>query len=122
MTAYLVYSDESAAQRDEQVIFVRGAQIAKNNGYEVSDDGILSKTVEGETTDSLTVCWDVPRQRADGKWVVRHPCEHSAASNEAWLAYVMRGITALSEIETPDWWPVAIPPQPHPTETDAVQS
>lgn len=111
MQTFLVYETEIEARRDERIIFRRGAQIAVNSGYEVDENGIASKNAEGETTDSLTVRWDRPRKRMDGKWVIRHPIMHDDARNEAWLTFVMAGIAAPAEVEDVSWWPV-VPAEP----------
>ena len=74
---YRVFNTESEAMAAE-------AAISKSMGY--SRPGVNAAT--GAVVPSvLTVRWDVPRQIADGRWVIVSPDDNT-------------GIEAA-----PDWWP-----------------
>lgn len=108
MTDYLVFDALVEAVVVERVIFNFGVQLATGAGYLIAEDGGIIGKRQG-VSDPLsqeTTTWDIPRQRLDGKWVVRHPKHHPSAQNEENLALLLGQLGDITvEQEQENWWP-----------------
>lgn len=85
---YLVFDTEENAIAVERKIYQTGAALAAERGYKVDAKGILG-FVDGKPAPddhTRTVRWYKPRQRMDGKWVVRHPKHSQILQSEPALA------------------------------------
>lgn len=126
---YLVYGTQAEALADLALINARGRAFYSAAGYEIRADGaVIGEDADGDPDPrGLTVTWDVPRQRLDGKWVVLHPENQPMATRllseyvpgaaqipilEIIMAGLASGDAALSgaaEDYAPSWWPEVAP-------------
>lgn len=120
MARCYVFATQAEAQACINRINVRARTVYAAQGYQLDNAGaIIGKNA---ATGALmpdaarTVTWDTPRQRRDGKWVVRH-CE-AVPGNSFVLdptkippltvaAFVSQDIAATVTVEVEDvaWWP-----------------
>lgn len=110
---YLVFDTEKQAATVAQQIFETGANLAAERGHIVDEYGIRA-VIDGKPvpeSHTRTVNWDVPRQRLDGKWVVRHP-KYSAIlqSEPALMARLDRALSGVT-VETMQngWFARSVP-------------
>jgi len=105
---YIVSETQSDSSNLERIIFSFGVQLAIQAGCDIDENGgILGKRQGVSAFQSQpTTFWDIPRQRADGKWIVLHPKYHPSASDSAQLSSLE---SALGEITVEpfrgDWFP-----------------
>lgn len=121
MARCYVFATQAEAVACVERINVRARVVYRLQGYEIdrATGAIIGKCAADGTSmwnAARTLTWDIPRQRLDGKWVVRH-CEavpgatfvlkplDSPPLNVA--AYVAQDIavTVTVEVENEDWWP-----------------
>lgn len=96
-------------------IDARARIIFAARGYTITAEGDIvgKRASDGEDVPtSVTSTWDIPRQRADGKWCVVHPEAHPSAEVQVGpsitvVDFVMTGLedSAIDEM-LHDWWPV----------------
>lgn len=118
---YYVFASQAEAQACVERINARARAVYRLQGYQVATD--TGAIIGQRVSDGLampeaarTLTWDVPRQRADGKWVVRH-CEAvpgatfvvqpTAIPPLNVAACVSQDIAAsvAVEVEGAGWWP-----------------
>lgn len=108
---YLVFDTQAEAAAAVATIDERARQVFSSQGYTVRPDGaVLGKAGGRDDPDAPTLTWDVPRERADGRWVIAHPEAHPSAlfvvaPGVTLAAHLTHGIVAPVEVETGDWWP-----------------
>ncbi|GLK74686.1 hypothetical protein KHC23_08675 [Ancylobacter dichloromethanicus] len=110
---YLIFDSEAVALDALALIDQRGRDCFAAAGYTVREDGaIIGKRAGEDDPAGITVTWDTPRQRIDGKWVLAHIEAHPMRdyllpSGETVLAYVMAAPldAATVEDDDPGWWP-----------------
>lgn len=122
MARYYVFPDQASAGACVEAINARARVVYRMQGYRVdasTGDVIGQRLSDGAPMPDAarTQTWDVPRQRLDGKWVVRH-CEAVPGAT-----FVLRptaippltvadfvgqdvGASVLVEVEGASWWPV----------------
>lgn len=120
MARYYVFATQAQAQACADRIWVRMKAACVAQGYSVdpATGGIVGKDVAGRDVPSaLTLCWDKPRQRADGKWVVTHSAAvpgqtfviDASQTPPFTLAAALAADDASSsvtvEVENATWWP-----------------
>lgn len=120
MARCYVFPDQASAQACVDRINLRARTVYAAQGYQLDGDGaIIGKnpaTGASMPTAAKTTTWDVPRQRADGKWVVRHYEAVPGASFVLTLtglppltvaAFVAQdiAISVTVEVEDAAWWP-----------------
>jgi|GEM_PF-3410168 len=120
MPRYYVFPNQASAQACVDGIDTRARTVYAAQGYGVDDQGAIigKRASDGAAMPDAarTLTWDVPRQRSDGKWVVRH-CEAvpgatfvlqpTAIPPLTVAAFVAQGIPATVTVEVADasWWP-----------------
>lgn len=122
MARYYVFQTQADAQACVDHINVRARIVYSAQGYQI--DSASGAIIGKRPSDGIampdaarTETWDTPRQRLDGKWVVRH-CETvpgasfvldaTAVPPLTVAAFASQDIAATVAIETdtPSWWPV----------------
>lgn len=102
---YLVFDTQEQAANVEGQIYQAGAALAASRGYDVDETGIGGKAGTSQSV-TRTVRWDILRQRADGKWIVRHPKHFPLLQTEpellALLDAALDGVTV--ETAQADWF------------------
>jgi len=100
----------TAAEKFKQRLYEAFARL----GYTVDADGVIGmRDGVPDPTASRTAAWDVPRQRLDGVWVIRHPEASPAAqlvlsSGETLVNWLTQDATQFPiEEEQASWWPVS---------------
>lgn len=121
MARYYVFGSQAEAQACVDRIDARARVVYRLQGYQVDDatgDIISQRVSDGVSMPDAarTKTWDIPRQRLDGKWVVRH-CEAVPGATFVLkplatppltvAAYVSQDIAATVTVEVEDaaWWP-----------------
>lgn len=112
---YLIFDTEVEATAAVASIDGHARIVFSWRGYTITAEGAIvgKRASDGEDVPTaITTTWDVPRQRADGKWCVAHPESHPSGSVE-----VSPGVTVamfvMSDVGSPviedyaaDWFPV----------------
>lgn len=120
MARCYVFQDRASAQDCVDRINMRARIVYAAQGYQLDGDGAVigknSATGASAPEAARTTTWDVPRQRLDGEWVVRH-CEAvpgatfvltpTALPPLTVAAFVAQDIEASVTVEVEDasWWP-----------------
>ena len=119
MAGCYVFATQAEAQACVDRINVRARSVYGAQGYQLDAGGAIigknAATGASMPDATKTATWDIPRQRADGKWVVRH-CE-AVPGNTFVLdptqvppftvaAFVAQDIAAGVSVEVEDvsWW------------------
>jgi hypothetical protein len=110
---YLVLDTEAEALDAVASIDGHARIVFASRGYTITAEGAIvgKRASDGEDVPTaVTTTWDVPRQRADGKWCVAHPESHPSASVEiapgiTVADFVMEGIEANIDEMLTGWWP-----------------
>ena len=75
MARYYVFETQAQAQACAGRIWgrLKAACVAQGYSLDPVTGAIIGKDIAGrDVPDALTSSWDIPRQRRDGRWVVRH--------------------------------------------------
>jgi hypothetical protein len=118
MARFFVFSTQVEAEDAVESVNSWARLLYVARGYEVDDQGaVIGKnalTGADEPAATRTETWDVPRQRADGLWIVAHTetCPGhdlviDANGTLAWQ-FVMQGITAPVEEYDSSWFPLPV--------------
>lgn len=112
MPRYLIFDDQFAAMDACDLIDERGRPLYAAAGYEIRADGaVIGKDGEGDSDPrGVLEHWAVPRQRADGKWVIAHPeqnpmRDYVVGPGLTVLDVIMAGLAAPAEEWAAEWWP-----------------
>lgn len=117
MPRYYVFATQAQAEACVDRINARARTIYAAQGYAV--DAVTGAVTGKRASDGAlmpnavkTSTWDVPRQRWDGKWVVRHAetCPGNAfvidvAGTTVGQFVGQDAVTTTVETEAPSWWP-----------------
>lgn len=112
----LVFDSEGEARVAEDSISVRARELFSARGYQIDEQGCVigknAATGEDMPDQQRTERWAVPQQRADGKWIVPHPEQHTSAdvvidpNGTTVVQYVMQDCAgAVIEDVATDWFP-----------------
>lgn len=120
MARYYVFGTQAEAQACADRIWARYKAACIVQGYTIdrATGGVVGKDNAGrDAPGALTQAWDIPRQRADGKWVVLHssavpgqtfvvaPLANPPLTLGAALAADDLAVTVTVENDDASWWP-----------------
>ena len=122
MARYYVFETQAQAQACVERINARARVVYRLQGYQI--DASTGDIIGQRASDNApmpdaarTQTWDVPRQRLDGRWIVRH-CEAVPGATFVLKPTAIPPLTVgdfvaqdldaavLVQVEDPSWWPV----------------